>query len=240
VLTDDPQKVQCLCMTKYKVSAAALVLSAALGIIAPLSASALTVDELKTQIETLTSQLKALQQQLHSQVASTTEQWKTDHPFMASSTVPREVKCHVITRALALGSKGDDVTELQQELAQDSDIYPEGSVTGFFGPATAKAVQRFQEKYGIASTTAPVVGPRMREFLKLKCNLGNMPGVMGSTTLPMMPRFFGTSSTSTLPKPPFGEGRPMFNASGTPPMPPRGEGNRPYKFPLPGATSTQN
>lgn len=191
-------------MTKYKISAAALVLSAALGILAPLSASAVTVDELKAQIETLTAQLKALQQQLHSQVASTTEQWKMDHPFMASSTVPREVKCHIITRALGVGSKGDDVKELQDELAQDEDVYPEGSVTGYFGPATAAAVQRFQEKYGVASSSAPVVGPRMREFLKNRCNPGVMPGMMGSTTMPVMPRFFGSS---TMPLPPReGEG----------------------------------
>ena len=239
-------------MTKYKTSAAALVLSVALGIIAPLSASALTVDDLKAQIESLTAQLKTLQQQLHSQMASSTGE------FMASSTAPRPMKCVVINRALGLGSQGSDVSDLQQQLAQDQDVYPQGSVTGYFGPATAAAVQKFQEKYGVASTSAPVVGPRMREFLKSHCNPGAMPGGMGSSTMPMMPRWFATSSSSTLPfpphmdwmmatsststrpMPPFGDGRPMFNASGTPPMPPRDGEGRPYMPPMPGATSTRN
>jgi|GEM_PF-6035486 len=53
-------------------------------------------------------------------------------------------------RRLIKGSKGADVTNLQKYLATDSSVYPGGSVTGYFGPATQAAVQKFQEKYGIA------------------------------------------------------------------------------------------
>jgi peptidoglycan hydrolase-like protein with peptidoglycan-binding domain len=62
-----------------------------------------------------------------------------------------------LTRELEMGISGDDVTALQMYLAQDSSIYPEGKVTGYFGPATRAAVKRFQEKNGLPSVGR--VGP---------------------------------------------------------------------------------
>jgi ABC-type transport system substrate-binding protein len=48
---------------------------------------------------------------------------------------------------LALGSKDKEVEELQKCLAKDSQIYPEGEITGYFGQKTKEAIIRFQEKY---------------------------------------------------------------------------------------------
>lgn len=45
------------------------------------------------------------------------------------------------------GSKSKDVENLQRCLAQDSEIYPEGEVSGYFGKSTKAAVIKFQEKY---------------------------------------------------------------------------------------------
>ncbi|MDP2641298.1 MAG: ABC transporter substrate-binding protein [Candidatus Yanofskybacteria bacterium] len=45
------------------------------------------------------------------------------------------------------GMTSPEVRLLQECLAQDSAVYPEGTVSGFFGPATKRAVIRFQEKY---------------------------------------------------------------------------------------------
>ncbi len=42
---------------------------------------------------------------------------------------------------------GKEVEELQKCLARFSDVYPEGQVTGYFGPKTEEAVIKFQEKY---------------------------------------------------------------------------------------------
>ena len=56
-----------------------------------------------------------------------------------------------ITKALAYGMSNDQVRILQTILARDTSIYPEGSVTGYFGPATLRAVKAFQTKYNIAN-----------------------------------------------------------------------------------------
>jgi len=48
---------------------------------------------------------------------------------------------------LERGDENEEVEALQECLALDDKVYPEGKITGYFGPATEKAVIRFQEKY---------------------------------------------------------------------------------------------
>lgn len=48
---------------------------------------------------------------------------------------------------LKVGTQSQEVRELQKCLAQDKEVYPEGEITGYFGPKTKRAVIRFQEKY---------------------------------------------------------------------------------------------
>jgi len=48
---------------------------------------------------------------------------------------------------LSVGSKGDEVTELQKCLTKDSEVFPGGNITGYFGQETKAAVIKFQEKY---------------------------------------------------------------------------------------------
>ncbi len=55
-----------------------------------------------------------------------------------------------LTTHLGYGSTGVNVTNLQTFLASNSDIYPSGRVTGFYGPLTVAAVQQYQLSYGIA------------------------------------------------------------------------------------------
>jgi len=68
-----------------------------------------------------------------------------------------------LTRTLALGMSGEDVKALQALLASDLDIYPEGLITGFFGPLTEKAVKKFQARFGIEAVG--IVGPLTRNTL---------------------------------------------------------------------------
>lgn len=59
---------------------------------------------------------------------------------------------------LRMGSNGEDVRMLQQLLSSDPSLYPEGLVTGFFGPLTELAVKRLQAKLKIDQVGA--VGPQ--------------------------------------------------------------------------------
>lgn len=45
------------------------------------------------------------------------------------------------------GSKNSEVTELQKCLAKDSEVYPDGEISGYFGTKTKAAVIKFQEKF---------------------------------------------------------------------------------------------
>ncbi|HVM58952.1 MAG TPA: peptidoglycan-binding domain-containing protein, partial [Candidatus Paceibacterota bacterium] len=67
------------------------------------------------------------------------------------------------SRTLGPGSSGEDVRKLQILLALDPSLYPEALITGTYGSLTVKAVGRFQEKYGVASSGASgygSVGPK--------------------------------------------------------------------------------
>jgi len=72
--------------------------------------------------------------------------------------------------SLYIGMRSKDVRRLQTLLATKSQIYPEGLVTGYFGPLTEKAVQRFQLNYGVVKSKSDpgygVVGPKTRAKLQ--------------------------------------------------------------------------
>lgn len=51
-----------------------------------------------------------------------------------------------IRENLSQGMSGDDIERVQELLATDPSLYPEGLVTGYFGPLTSAALKRFQER----------------------------------------------------------------------------------------------
>ena len=51
-----------------------------------------------------------------------------------------------LIKQLRRGMTGDDVKLLQEFLATDPDIYPEGLITGYFGPLTERAVKKLQKR----------------------------------------------------------------------------------------------
>ncbi len=69
----------------------------------------------------------------------------------------------ILLSTLSKGMSGLEVTRLQQLLAKDSSIYPDGLVTGYFGPSTENAVKRFQKKYGLDQVG--YVGSKTRALL---------------------------------------------------------------------------
>jgi peptidoglycan hydrolase-like protein with peptidoglycan-binding domain len=63
-----------------------------------------------------------------------------------------------ITSQLDQGQRGTNVTNLQTFLAANAAVYPQGLVTGYYGPLTTNAVKAFQSLYGIS--TVGRVGPQ--------------------------------------------------------------------------------
>jgi PKD repeat protein len=86
--------------------------------------------------------------------------------------------CPRISRVLKRGASGDDVMRLQQFLATDPAIYPEGNVSGYYGALTEAAVQRWQAKFKIVSSGTPastgygITGPRTAALMALQCSGG--------------------------------------------------------------------
>lgn len=73
-----------------------------------------------------------------------------------------------IKKTLRRGDAGDDVRKLQEFLKTLPDIYPEGLVTGFFGPLTERATRRFHERQGLGSagSAGPQTIARINEIMR--------------------------------------------------------------------------
>lgn len=95
------------------------------------------------------------------------------------SSVARSVS-PVFNKNLTRGSKGEDVKNLQKLLAQDKTIYPEGIVSGVFGPMTEKAVKKFQAKYSLPQVGT--VGPATRSILNLVASVSPSATVQQSSS----------------------------------------------------------
>lgn len=75
----------------------------------------------------------------------------------------------IFLKNLSFGMSSKDVRRLQTLLASDKDVYPEGTISGYYGSLTKKAVRRFQVKYGVATPSDlgyGNVGPKTRAKLK--------------------------------------------------------------------------
>ena len=93
------------------------------------------IERLREQIQTMVSQLETLKQ-TEKEITTTLK----------------------LIKNLRKGMSGEDVKLLQEVLATDPEIYPEGLVTGYFGKLTEKAVKKFQKIAGIEQVG--LVGPK--------------------------------------------------------------------------------
>lgn len=75
-----------------------------------------------------------------------------------TTTATTSAPAIVSSAPLAFGDRNDRVKALQTALARFPGIYPEGLVTGYYGALTVQAVKRFQNFYGVASSTDPEYG----------------------------------------------------------------------------------
>jgi len=141
---------------------------------------------------TTTTQIKTLQEQVKE---------------LKSELAEAKIKIK-FTETLYRGISGDKVIELQEFLKQFPDIYPEGLVTGYFGPLTETAVQKLQEKHDIVSggTTATTgygqVGPKTRAQLNSLLTTGAGSSGVTPPGLLTAPGIQKKLATSTSPVPP--------------------------------------
>jgi peptidoglycan hydrolase-like protein with peptidoglycan-binding domain len=125
---------------------------------------------LPTQIQALLAQINALKAQIAQLLIGAAGGNGT-----ATST-PQG--CFNFWRDLKHGDIGDDVKELQQQLAHDDPtIFPPGLITGFFGPKTQAAVKMWQRRYGIDPIGTGFFGMKSRgHFVKSQCSNGDADG----------------------------------------------------------------
>jgi peptidoglycan hydrolase-like protein with peptidoglycan-binding domain len=118
-------------------------------------AQTLSADELIKKIEELRTMVTSLEQQIQ-----------------GISSLRQEIRFE-LNRFLQEGATGDDVKQLQEYLGLDSEIYPEGLITGFYGPLTSAAVKRFQERHGIDAIG--IMGPLTRAKIQQLFDDGFLP-----------------------------------------------------------------
>ncbi|MBI2097993.1 MAG: peptidoglycan-binding protein [Candidatus Vogelbacteria bacterium] len=78
-----------------------------------------------------------------------TLQAKLETLKLQSASVKSEIR---LTKNLMRGMTDEEVKKLQELLATDPEIYPEGYQTGYFGALTHRAMMKFQKKAGLAET----------------------------------------------------------------------------------------
>ena len=94
---------------------------------------------------------------------------KLEQVFNSETTITATPTMSTLFKSnLRVGSRGGEVEVLQRLLAQDTKLYPEGLITGYYGRATKAAVGRLQEKYQLGTPATPGyggVGPKTRAVL---------------------------------------------------------------------------
>lgn len=149
--------------------AIALLFSFSLPVLATTGTGESDIESLKAMIEQLNDQIKSLQEEIQVLIKEKEE-------------IKEEVKeigeTLRITKQLWIGLKNDDVELLQEFLATDPEIYPEGLITGYFGPLTQNAVKRFQKMTGIEQVgrVGPKTTSKINELLEEGAgNSGKVP-----------------------------------------------------------------
>ncbi len=86
-------------------------------------------------------------------VTSTTSTAPSSAQPASPTTTAKSAK--KVSGPFSVGINSEETKTLQEMLSQDKEIYPEATVTGYYGTLTVKAVQRFQCKYNIVCGGSP-------------------------------------------------------------------------------------
>lgn len=140
------------------------VLLVVLCTLVPGASAAQTAAELQEKINVLLGQIQALQAKL------------SNSPASGISTSVPVTSCPALGRMLGVGSRGNDVTELQIFLKAKG--YFNEEATGYFGVLTEGAIKKMQATNNIVSSgTAATsgygaVGPKTRAVIATLCGAG--------------------------------------------------------------------
>ncbi|MDP3764540.1 MAG: fibronectin type III domain-containing protein [bacterium] len=189
--------------------------------------------QLQKQIQQLLNQIQTLQKEV---TELKTETGVETIPLVTAPVGESDetIELPELTRSLSLGSRGDDVKKLQEFLARDKEIYPEGLATGFYGPKTVEAIKRWQRKNNVevVGNVGPKTIAKFRELgqgvvqglIQQGTPLGMIPP--GLLTAPGIQRQMATSTssgqaTSTIPIMPYATMTPptLPQATTTPAVP---------------------
>lgn len=156
------------CMVIFGMTAAPVSMVHADEISEDDSMQSMTAEQLQKIIDKMMKDLEALQKKNGKSVVK-----KKVQEIVETKKIEDEMEHEVETESLhhrlsilsdlKEGMSGDEVRRLQKILASDPAIYPEGLQTGFFGPLTAKALTRFQEKHGLK--VEGVLSVETRDFI---------------------------------------------------------------------------
>lgn len=127
---------------------------------APVPTPVTTLDTTTQKIAVLLSQIAQLQSLLAQ---------------LRGETLPEtSPSCPVLSRSLHRGMRGEDVVSFQRFLVSQGTLEA-GNDTGYFGPLTEQAVQKWQAQYGVVSSGDPdstgygLVGPKTRAAIVSAC-----------------------------------------------------------------------
>jgi len=130
-------------MYRYKVISV-IVIIAFLGILSgPVLAKTGNTSSIQEIIQMLQDQITKIKAQIEALVGQIQNLNKPKGQITELEDEAEQVL--ELLKQLKKGTRGDDVELLQEFLATDPEIYPEGFVTGYFGKLTEKAVKKFQK-----------------------------------------------------------------------------------------------
>jgi len=112
---------------------------------------------------------------------------------------------YVVNAQVAIGSRSEEVKLIQEILKTDPNIYPEGYVTGYYGPLTSNAVKKLQKRCGLPETG--VIDPDTEKCIyptdyKVKITFPNGGEVLDRNTI-YTARWEVTPPEVSIPERPF-------------------------------------
>lgn len=110
-----------------------LTLLVALLFFAPSPALAASREELLAHIQRLQKIVLQLTEELHEKIFNENKNFRFE-------------------RNLTIGSRGNDVSRLQTFLSKNTQFYPEGLITGYYGEMTDRAIGRLKNEYQITES----------------------------------------------------------------------------------------